>query len=60
MRYNLPRMPVLRFARTSNRILPGAPSHWNSPIVVDGHVIEPEGDANDHQLSGTLDLLSVG
>jgi len=40
--------------------LPGAPGHWNSPIVVDGHVIEPEGDANDHLLSGTLDLFSVG
>ena len=40
--------------------LPGAHGHWNSPIVVDGHVIEPEGDANDHALSGTLDLFSVG
>ena len=40
--------------------LPGSPGHWNSPIVVDGHVVEPEGDANEHQLSGTLDLFSVG
>jgi outer membrane protein assembly factor BamB len=40
--------------------LPGAPGHWNSPVVVDGHVVEPEGDANEHQLSGTLDLFSVG
>ena len=39
--------------------LPGAPGHWNSPIVVDGHVVEPEGDANDHELTGTLDLFSV-
>jgi hypothetical protein len=39
--------------------LPGAPGHWNSPIVVDGHVIEPEGDANDHSASGTLDLFSL-
>jgi hypothetical protein len=39
--------------------LPGAPGHWNSPIVVDGHIIEPEGDANDHLLNGTLDLFSV-
>jgi hypothetical protein len=22
-------------------MLPGAPGHWNSPIIVDGHVIEP-------------------
>jgi hypothetical protein len=39
--------------------LPGSPGHWNSPIVADGHVIEPEGDANDHQLTGTVDLFSV-
>lgn len=39
--------------------LPGSPGHWNSPIVVDGHVIEPEGDANDQGLSGTLDLFSA-
>jgi hypothetical protein len=39
--------------------LPGAPGHWNSPIVVDGHVVEPEGDANEHKLTGTLDLFSV-
>jgi hypothetical protein len=37
--------------------LPGSAGHWNSPIVVDGHVIEPEGNANDHALSGTLDLF---
>ncbi|HEX5851738.1 MAG TPA: hypothetical protein VFY36_01475, partial [Solirubrobacteraceae bacterium] len=39
--------------------LPGASGHWNSPIVVDGHVVEPEGNANDHQLSGTLDIFSA-
>jgi PQQ-like domain len=39
--------------------LPGASGHWNSPIVVDGHVIEPEGNANDHALTGTLDLFST-
>ncbi len=40
--------------------LPGTPGHWNSPIVVDGHIVEPEGDANDHRTSGTLDIFSVG
>jgi len=40
--------------------LPGSPGHWNSPIVVDGHIVEPEGNANDHELSGTLDLFSAG
>jgi outer membrane protein assembly factor BamB len=39
--------------------LAGASGHWNSPIVVDGHVIEPEGNANDHLLAGTIDLFSV-
>jgi outer membrane protein assembly factor BamB len=40
--------------------LPGSPGHWNSPIVVDGHVIEPEGDANNHMTSGTLEIFSAG
>jgi hypothetical protein len=41
--------------------LPGLPGHWNSPIVVDGHVVEPEGDANSHNdTSGTLEIFSAG
>jgi hypothetical protein len=40
--------------------LPGTQGHWNSPIVVDGHVIEPEGNANEHELTGTLEIFSVG
>ncbi len=39
--------------------LAGRGGHWNSPIVVDGHVVEPEGNANDHATSGTLDIFSV-
>jgi outer membrane protein assembly factor BamB len=39
--------------------LPGSAGHWNSPIVVDGHVIEPEGNANEDSLNGTLDLFSA-
>jgi hypothetical protein len=39
--------------------LPGAAGHWNSPIVVDGHVIEPEGNGNDHARSGTLDIFTA-
>jgi PQQ-like domain len=39
--------------------LPGEPGHWNSPVVVDGHVIEPEGDANEHKLSGSLKIFSA-
>jgi hypothetical protein len=40
-------------------MLPGEPGHWNSPIVVDGHVVEPTGNANAHQLTGTLEIFSV-
>jgi len=39
--------------------LPGSSGHWNSPIVVDGHIVQPEGDANDHKQSGALELFSV-
>src|SRR6202050_3436046 len=40
--------------------LAGQPGHWNSPIIVDGHVIEPEGNANNHETSGQLEIFSVG
>jgi hypothetical protein len=40
--------------------LPGRSGHWNSPIVVDGHIVEPEGNANDHALSGQLEIFSAG
>jgi outer membrane protein assembly factor BamB len=36
-----------------------AAGHWNSPIVVDGHIIEPTGDDNDHLLSGSLVIYST-
>jgi outer membrane protein assembly factor BamB len=39
--------------------LPAPSGHWNSPIVVDGHVIEPTGDDNDHLLSGSLLIYST-
>jgi hypothetical protein len=39
--------------------LPGEGGHWNSPIVVDGHVIEPEGNANSHQLTGKIEIFSA-
>jgi hypothetical protein len=39
--------------------LPGTPGHWNSPIVVDGHIVEPEGNANNHELTGTLEIFSA-
>lgn len=39
--------------------LPCGGGHWNSPIVVDGRVALPEGNANDHAASGVLDIWSV-
>jgi putative pyrroloquinoline-quinone binding quinoprotein len=33
--------------------------HWNSPIVTDGRVALPEGDANDHATSGVFDIWRV-
>jgi hypothetical protein len=39
--------------------LPSGPVHWQSPIVVDGHVAMPEGNANEHATSGVLDLYKL-
>lgn len=33
--------------------------HWNSPIVIDGRIALPEGDANEHATSGVLDIWSL-
>ncbi|HEV8105663.1 MAG TPA: PQQ-binding-like beta-propeller repeat protein [Gaiellaceae bacterium] len=33
--------------------------HWQSPIVVDGRVAMPEGNANDHATSGVLDIYRL-
>ncbi len=39
--------------------LPAATGHWNSPIVIAGRVIVPEGDANQHARHGTLDIYHL-
>jgi outer membrane protein assembly factor BamB len=39
--------------------LPAGAGHWNSPIVTDGRVALPEGNANDHLLSGVLDIYRL-
>ena len=39
--------------------LPAVPGHWNSPIVTDGRIALPEGNANDHVQSGVLDIYRV-
>jgi hypothetical protein len=33
--------------------------HWNSPIVTDGRIALPEGNANDHSLSGVLNIYRL-
>lgn len=38
--------------------LPCGPGHWNSPIVLQGEIILPEGNANEHASSGVLDIWS--
>jgi hypothetical protein len=36
--------------------LPAGGGHWNSPVPGSGVIALPEGDANDHRTSGTLNL----
>jgi len=47
--------------KTGNQIanLPCGGGHWNSPIVVDGRIALPEGDANAHATSGVLNIWSL-
>lgn len=50
------------YAATSGRriaTLACGPGHWNSPIVVDGRIILPEGDANSRATRGVLDIWSL-
>jgi hypothetical protein len=39
--------------------LPCGEGHWSSPIVVDGRIILPEGNANSRASSGVLDIWSL-
>jgi outer membrane protein assembly factor BamB len=53
---------IVVYRPSSGRVITtlAAPAgHWNSPIVVDGHVIEPTGDDNDHLLTGSLVIYST-
>lgn len=36
--------------------LPASAGHWNSPIVADGMIVLPEGDANNHLTTGQVSL----
>ena len=39
--------------------LPSGEAHWQSPIVADGRVAMPEGNANDHATTGVLDIYRL-
>jgi hypothetical protein len=45
--------------RDEQSVLPAGAGHWNSPIVIDGIVAQPEGNANDHQTTGTLNIYRL-
>jgi hypothetical protein len=40
--------------------MPAPAGHWNSPIVANGRVYLPTGDANDHATSGSLSIYHPG
>jgi len=40
-------------------VLPAGGGHWNSPIVIDGIVALPEGNANDHRTTDTLNIYRL-
>ena len=39
--------------------LSAGPGHWSSPIVTDGRIALPEGDANDHRTTGVLNVYRL-
>jgi outer membrane protein assembly factor BamB len=54
-----PRGSLRIYAAASGRLLatlPCGPGHWNSPIVADGRIALPEGNANRHLTVGVLDI----
>jgi len=60
--YDLDRGGLNVYAPTTGKLLatlPAGSGHWNSPIVVAGRVILPEGSANDRTESGVLDIYSL-
>ena len=47
------------YAPTTGKLvttLSAGQGHWNSPIVADGMIALPEGDANRHATTGVLDI----
>ena len=51
------------YAPASGRLVTTLPLdavHWQSPIVADGRVAVAQGNANDHQTSGVLNIYRLG
>jgi outer membrane protein assembly factor BamB len=55
-----PRGEGLRIYRPGSprplQTLAAGSGHWNTPVVVDGRIALPEGNANDHLTHGVLDI----
>ena len=54
-----PRGGLNVYGSTTGRLiatLECGPGHWNSPLVADGRIALPEGNANSHATSGVLDI----
>jgi len=50
------------YAPTTGKLLASFPSgvlHWQSPVVADGRVALPEGNANDHATTGYFDIYRL-
>jgi hypothetical protein len=41
------------------RALPANQGHWNSPIVIGGRIVLPEGNDNAHPTTGTIDIYHL-
>ena len=52
------RVYVAQTGRSLTR-LPAGSGHWNSPIVVDGKVALPEGNANNHGTNGVFNIYRL-
>lgn len=39
--------------------LPAGSGHWNTPVIADGRIALPEGNANDHATAGVLDIYRL-
>lgn len=44
---------------TQVTVLQCGSGHWNSPIAIDGKVVLPEGNANQHETSGVLNIWTL-